>query len=128
VKRSPIMRRTQISRRTGVKAANARRVRGRRLEAFGTDARVSWWRGLPCACKGLHPSCSRGWSDPTHVTSTGAGGKAHDIIPLSRRCHTEQHAHGWIKWHTLAQLPLEYAAELAEQLSRLGPDAPGCGP
>ena len=100
------MKRTALNRTGGLKRTgslkrgkrinpvNVERAAKRRAEDFGDLA--DFVRSMDC-CSGR---CA-GPSDPAHIRSRGAGGKAwtHEgepnIIPLCRRCHTRQHAHGW---------------------------------
>ena len=85
--------------RTGrVKAVNAVRKPKLRTHQHGTDARTRWLREQPCVCKGKHPACTRGWSEPSHVVSRGAGGTAADIVPMSRGCHQAWHDHGQLSY------------------------------
>ncbi len=49
---------------------------------FGSYAAII--RAMPCCVCGARPS------DPAHVKTRGAGGTKKDLVPLCRRCHTEQ--------------------------------------
>jgi hypothetical protein len=42
-------------------------------------------------------ACNNPETDPAHIKSRGSGGgDTHDnLLPLCRRCHTEQHSLGW---------------------------------
>ncbi len=44
--------------------------------------------------------CGRHGSDPAHIQSVGAGGgdAPDNVVPLCRRCHSEQHQCGWIQF------------------------------
>ena len=85
------MRRTELKRRTPLKAAkrlrpvNSKRKRLRHARNFGEEAALV--RSLPClVCGGL--------SEPAHVVSRGAGGGRFDLVPLCRDHHREQHDDG----------------------------------
>jgi len=78
-------------RRTRIKPVNRERKAQRRADEFGSDARVLVINGMRCVCEGRHPACTGGWSEPSHVTSRGAGGKAEDIVPMSTGCHEAWH-------------------------------------
>lgn len=108
-----------------VNPVNRARKEQLRVEQFGTPRRVEWFMRQRCVCRGEHPACTRGWSDPSHTTSRGAGGKAHQIIPQSRGCHDYIGAHGWDGWE--ATTGIDRHAE-AVRYAKLGPDAPGVLP
>ena len=77
-----------------MRRVNPERKAKRYERDFG--ALAGYVRGMDCCACG-----APGPSDPAHVKSRGAGGHAFldngqgNIIPLCRRCHTEQHAKGW---------------------------------
>lgn len=106
---------------TPVKKRNPKRLAKNRLVQHGTTERTRWFNQAPCACKGKHPACTGGFSDPSHVTSRGAGGTASDIIPQSRGCHNFIHDHGWARWERETGID---ARALAARLATQGPDAP----
>lgn len=107
---------------TPVKKRNPKRAAKNRLEQHGTRTRSVWFYMMPCACGGKHHACTGGLSEPSHVKSRGAGGKADSIIPQSAGCHRYVHSkHGWAKWQRETGIN---ACELAERLATQGPDAP----
>lgn len=73
---------------------NPKRLAALRLAQFGTPEQTAMIVAMPCICGGRHPACTGGPSDPSHVTTRGAGGKAKDQVPHSRGCHDAFHAHG----------------------------------
>ena len=117
MKRTP-MKRGKAIRRRGTVA----RARARRLRQFGTKARTDWWRQQPCVCEGKHPEC-QGSTDPAHVISRAAGGKAEHIQPMSRGCHQYQHDHGWRVWEAEVAImtPLDADARRFVVLCESGP-------
>ncbi len=73
-----------VVRRTRLRTRNQERLDLRRHLQFGPKA--DWIRGLACStCRAPAPS------DPSHVTSRGAGGTAADLIPQCRVCHRQLH-------------------------------------
>jgi len=102
-----------LVRRTRIKPVNRERKAQRRADEFG--------------CEGRHPACTGGWSEPSHVTSRGAGGKAEDIVPMSTGCHEAWHrgretylaAIGW----TLERM-VEAAAQTDSHASKALDDSP----
>lgn len=107
--------------RKPVNKRNPKRSAKRRLDQHGTRARTLWFNFQPCACKGKHPACTGGLSDPSHVKSRGAGGKLDDIIPQSRGCHRYIGTKGWTRWERETGVD---ARALADRLATEGPDAP----
>lgn len=107
--------------RKPVNKRNPKRLAKLRLEQHGTAARSKWFRTMPCACGGKHPACTGGQSDPSHVKSRGAGGKADDIIPQSPGCHDFVGTKGWQRWQRETGVD---ARALADRLATEGPDAP----
>jgi hypothetical protein len=101
--------------------ATTAKAAARRLAQHGTARRTTWFNLEPCACRGRHPACTRGYSDPSHTTSRGAGGLAHQIIPQSRGCHTFIHTSGWLAWESPLGVDRH---ELAAYYATQGPDAP----
>jgi hypothetical protein len=74
-----------------MRQVNRARAAKRYAEAFGEKA--AWIRTLACAaCRAPGPS------DPHHVRSRGAGGKAADLVPLCRSCHDLGHRGGWSRF------------------------------
>ena len=67
------------------------RQQARRLRDFGPRERIAVINSMPCVCAGKHPECTGGWSEPSHIVSRGAGGRAADIVPMSAGCHTAWH-------------------------------------
>lgn len=91
------VKRTALRRTTPLRKANARRRARLRAEQFGPEAeRV---RAMPCcACGHAAPS------DPHHMKSRGAGGKAKDLVALCHSCHVAVHAQGAITfWRNVAR-------------------------
>jgi hypothetical protein len=119
--RKSIASNTPLRSRKPVNKRNPKRSAKRRLEQHGTSARTRWFNFQPCACGGKHPACTGGLSDPSHVTSRGAGGKAGDIIPQSRGCHEYIGSKGWRRWQAETGVN---ARALADRLATEGPDAP----
>lgn len=94
MKRSPLARKTPLApgtkpmKRGGrVRAVNPKRRKALSEEQFGEKA--VWIRAMPCCVCGYRPP-----SDPHHVKSRGAGGRAEDVVPLCRLCHDWIHASG----------------------------------
>jgi hypothetical protein len=112
---SPLRSRKPVNKR------NPKRSAKNRLEQHGTRARTRWFNLQPCACKGKHPECTGGQSEPSHVKSRGAGGKADSIIPQSHGCHRYVHQKGWRRWQAETGVN---ARALADRLATEGPDAP----
>jgi hypothetical protein len=114
-------------------ARNTKRAAARRLDQFGTAEQTATIVAMRCVCHDApnrHPDCNDGPSDPSHVTTRGAGGKAKDQVPHSHGCHMAFHAHGRqtyvraIGW-TLVELHAA-AARTWSVISGDGmPDAPG---
>lgn len=77
--------------------SKAAKKAAKNLRQFGTERRAEWWKPLPCVCLfGLqdtsrHPKCTGGLSERSHVVSRGAGGLAHEIVPMSKGCHDAWH-------------------------------------
>jgi hypothetical protein len=116
--------------RTALPKRNPARLAKLRLEQFGTAEQTAMIVAMACICGGRHPACTGGPSDPSHVTSRGAGGKAKDQVPHSRGCHDAFHAHGRLTYvlaigWTLGQLR-QAAAQTWTVISGNGmPEAPG---
>lgn len=93
------MKRTRLRTRTGLKARkNADGKPRERFEKLRDDAFRDWIRALPCAIAHVeghrcyHPEHR---SDAAHVESKARGaGDAGNLVPLCRRAHEDQHAHG----------------------------------
>ena len=86
-----------IARSTPVRKRNPKRLTKRRLAQFGTAEQTAMINAMPCVCHEAprrHPECNGGPSDPSHVTTRGAGGKACDQVPQSRGCHDAFHRQG----------------------------------
>jgi hypothetical protein len=94
MKRAPLHSRKGLARGGRIRDRNPKRRRKLRTYQHGTTERTRWFRAQPCVCKGQHPACTGGWSEPSHVVSRGAGGTASDIVPMSRGCHQAWHDHG----------------------------------
>ncbi len=77
--------RKRLPQRNNARAAHLRLVQ------FGTPERIRLINAMPCVCGGKHPACRGGFSEPSHVISRGAGGKAEDIVPMSTGCHRAWH-------------------------------------
>jgi hypothetical protein len=112
---------------------NTKRAATRRLDQFGTPEQTAMIVAMRCVCHDApmrHPDCNDGPSDPSHVTTRGAGGKAKDQVPQSHGCHLAFHAHGrltyvrTIGW-TLAELHAAAARTWALVSGDGMPDAPG---
>ncbi len=84
---------------------NLERLEALRELQFGPKG--EWIRGLECATCGAPPP-----SDPSHVKSRGAGGKAADLIPQCRRCHRRLHDVG------RRTFEVEEGVDLAELVER----------
>lgn len=82
---------------TPVRKRNPKRLTKRRLAQFGTAEQTAMINAMPCVCHEAprrHPECNGGPSDPSHVTTRGAGGKACDQVPQSHGCHLAFHRQG----------------------------------
>lgn len=88
MKKTPLQRGAPLKRRAKLKKQNMARQAAAFAEDFGSPERVTWIQAQPCAV------CGRSPSECAHVRSRGAGGKAADILPLCRTCHSEQHQVG----------------------------------
>lgn len=121
--RTALARKAPPGRRVGVRRRNSKRADQARREQFGDRDRVAAIRRMPCVCKGRHPECSGGWSDPSHITSRGAGGKAEDIVPMSHGCHLAWHR-GRLTYLRAIGMDLDgmraEAARVAAELTGLG--------
>ena len=129
MKRSKPMRRTELARGPGpkrggpVKSANWARRKKRRARDFGTDDRSKWWAEQPCACEGK--VCDGGWSQPSHITSRGAGGRKDKIVPMTHHCHiVVWHGSTPSAWLAAAGITREELEALADYYATQGPDAP----
>ena len=86
-----------IARSTPIRKRNPKRLTKLRLAQFGTAEQTAVINAMPCICHeapSRHPECTGGPSDPSHVTTRGAGGKALDQVPQSRGCHLAFHRQG----------------------------------
>jgi len=94
--------------RSRLKKRNARRMKKRQEEAFGPKA--DYIRKLPCCvCGTIAPS------DPHHVKSRGAGGKARDLVPLCWNCHLRLHNMGRLSFELENSVDLGAIAKELEQ-------------
>lgn len=104
MKRSgPLSRLTPLHRKQGIRKRNRARLAKRRSEQFGAHADAI--RQLPCSVCG-----KRGPSDPHHVRSRGAGGKADVLVPLCRRDHDLLHQIGRVSFEKRYNVDLEATA------------------
>lgn len=76
-----------LARRTRLRAVNRTRIKTRRAKQFAEQSALA--RTLPCFTCGAAPP-----SDPSHLTSRGAGGLDDAVIPQCRRCHSALHSEG----------------------------------
>ena len=86
-----------IARSTPIRKRNQKRLTKLRLAQFGTAEQTAVINAMPCICHEAprrHPECTGGPSDPSHVTTRGAGGKACDQVPQSHGCHLAFHRQG----------------------------------
>jgi len=86
-----------IARSTPIRKRNPKRLTKMRLVQFGTAEQTAMINAMPCVCHEAprrHPECTGGPSDPSHVTTRGAGGKARDQVPQSHGCHLAFHRQG----------------------------------
>jgi len=86
-----------IARSTPIRKRNPKRITKLRLVQFGTAEQTAMINAMPCVCHEAprrHPECTGGPSDPSHVTTRGAGGKACDQVPQSHGCHLAFHRQG----------------------------------
>jgi hypothetical protein len=97
--------------------SNARRQQARRLRDFGSRERIAIINAMPCVCAGNHPECTGGWSEPSHIVSRGAGGRAADIVPMSTVCHAAWH-HGRASYLEQLGLDDDAMARAAEDTDR----------
>lgn len=79
-----MIRRSPLRRGRPLRRINPGRAAARRRRDFGPQA--EWAVDQPCAVCG-EPAPS----EPSHVRSRGAGGRAADIVPMCHRCHTHWH-------------------------------------
>ena len=80
-----------------IRKRNPKRLTKLRLVQFGTAEQTAMINAMPCVCHEAprrHPECNGGPSDPSHVTTRGAGGMACDQVPQSRGCHDAFHRQG----------------------------------
>ena len=113
MKRSPLRRKAALRpgsrrmKRSPLKRVNARRKRERFERAYGSVARVLWYRS--CAC--VVPGCP-GRSEYAHVRSRGAGGTADDGVPACNAHHRLLHRLGVRLFNAMFGIDL---ADLAAQ-------------
>lgn len=99
----PLVRRSRLRSGSALPKRNPRRAKARRERDFGDYA--EWIRGRPCvigevawrrATVGLGaPIACTGHSEPAHVKSRGAGGRAlGNLLSLCHDHHSEQHSLG----------------------------------
>ena len=101
--------------RSRIRPRNTERAAKARAEDFGSRERITVIAHLPCVCRGKHPACTRGFSEPSHVISRGAGGKADAIVPMSTGCHGAWHR-GRESWLAEVGLTLEGLLALAVEI------------
>ena len=98
MKRTPIRRKTPLKRTGYIRRKTTPEAKAKRAAKYERDFGdlAEHVRGLPCAaCGALGPS------DPAHVKSRGAGGRAwldngdSNLLPFCRTCHQLQHLQGW---------------------------------
>ncbi len=86
MKRTALLRRSwlrsskPLSRRTRLQPVNRKRLAARRKLQFAEQSALA--RTLPCCSCGAPPP-----SDPSHLTTRGAGGLDDVVVPQCRRCH-----------------------------------------
>lgn len=109
--RSPLRRGTTLLRRkTRLNPVDEERAARLRREQFGGKA--EWIRSLPCATCPRRPP-----SDPSHVKTRGAGGKAKHLIPQCHEDHVEFHSAGIETFHERRGLASGTLLALAEEYS-----------
>jgi hypothetical protein len=81
-RRTWLRSRKPLVRRTKLRAVNRKRLAARRKLQFAEQSALA--RTLPCCSCGAPPP-----SDPSHLTTRGAGGLDDVVVPQCRRCHDD---------------------------------------
>jgi len=113
MKRAALPKRMRQLKRRPMRRINRARLQARRARQFGQQAALA--RKLPCCSCGAPPP-----SDPSHLTSRGAGGVDDCVVPQCRRCHDALHREGRFSFWTRRGLDPQQIVERMRALVALG--------